>query len=91
MLSAIDIINDINKQLEMTWTNFEWEHGKKVIILPEWLGRTEFILAKYRKAGWKVKKEATISSVAPTIDVYFIFFNPMSCAYAREPNKYLKT
>jgi len=83
MLSTIEIMNDINEKLETTWTNFEWEHGKKITILSEWLGKTEYLLTKYRKAGWTVKKEAVISSVAPTIDVYFVFLNPLACVIAQ--------
>ena len=78
MMSVIDIVREINEQLETTWTNFEWKNGKKITIYREWVGKTEYVIKKYRNAGWTVKKEATISSDLPAIDVYFIFSHPES-------------
>jgi hypothetical protein len=78
MLSAIDIVKEINKQLENTWTEYEWKHGRKVKIAPEWRGRTKFVMEKYEKAGWKVRKEAKISSNPVLTEVYFVFQSPTS-------------
>jgi len=77
MISAKDIVDEINKRLRDTWTDHEWENGKDVFIKREWFGRLKFITERYESAGWVVKKRAELSS-SGVHEFYMNFTNPMS-------------
>ncbi len=77
MTSAKDIVDQINKRLRDTWTDYEWKNGKDIFIEKSWFGRLKFITERYESAGWVVKKRAELSS-SGSPKVYFNFTNPMS-------------
>ena len=76
MLSSRDIVKEINKRLQETWTDLEWK-SRRVELRSEWKGRMNFVVSEYRNAGWSVKKEVLVSSCDTTC-VYLIFKNPAS-------------
>ena len=86
MLSARDIVKVINDRLETTWSDLEWCSGKRIDVRLEWIGRMNFIVSEYRKAGWKVRREVVISSNIFFNDDYLIFQNPDSIKMNRKKN-----
>jgi len=78
MITAKDIVDEVNKQLRSIWTDREWKHGKDVIINKAWAGRLKFIAERYSTAGWIVKKHVEISSTKEKI-FFLNFKNPLSC------------
>ena len=72
-----NIVKIINDDLETTWTEFEWKNGKIIDIEPDWRESIQFILKKYREAGWNVRRHIEISSSSPRKD-YVVFKSPVA-------------
>ena len=56
------VMKMINDWLEMTWTEDEVMHGKKIAMKPEWNSFIGKLVCRYRSVGWSIKRNVELRS-----------------------------
>ena len=70
-------VKAINDALETTWTEDEWQNGKKIDILGDWHSYAKELLTRYRSVGWDIRYHVEMSSMYGRSD-YWVFRQPLS-------------
>jgi len=73
-----EIVQEINRYLEMNWADDEVLAGKTIDVHPMWRTHLSYLLPKYKDAGWVIKRNVEISSAHPhSRREYLSFTNPL--------------